>query len=269
MPFGPPPSAPGHPGGVVSPSWQTPLTGVLIPGQEPPKKSKAPFVIIGVLVLAAAAVVGAVLVLGGRDSGGGGINAKGAKAGAQTVIDNATFDDTGTAVVSRCPLGNLRDLDKAVERVLKVDSVVDEGTDSLTVHNEGDFPAFIVCQRNADKATDVAKGPTGLYYQAVLDPPLDYKGYITDFAGSSTDVKIDEPVKYKGGDVYLFCGKANDDKGYTGCDADWVDTKNKIALNVFLAGNDPSKEDAFAALKAVLGDLADNLAAKADTSTTS
>ena len=181
----------------------------------------------------------------------------------------ATFDATGTADLDRCPLGNVRDLGKAVGMVLKVDSLVDEGTDSPTVHNEGDFPAFIACQRYADKATDVAKGPTGLYYQAVLDPPSDYKGYITDFSGSNTAVKVDQPVKYKGGEVYLSCAKANGDNGLTGCAADWVDTKNKIAFNVFLAGEDPSKEDAFAALKAVLGDLADNLAAKADTSTTS
>jgi hypothetical protein len=99
----------------------------------------------------------------------------------------------------------------------------------------------------------------------VLDPPRDYQGYITDFAGDSTDVTFDDSVPYQGVDVEMFCSEANDDSGFTGCDADWVDTKNKIAINVFLGGSDATAEDAFGALKAVLTMMTDNLADLADT----
>jgi hypothetical protein len=122
------------------------------------------------------------------------------------------------------------------------------------------LPAFVSCQRYAEDTDAVDKGADGLYFQAILNPPRDYEGYVADFAGDSSDINYDAPDEYKGGKVYLFCWDANDDDGFTGCEADWVDTTNKIALNLFLDGVDTTSATAFTALKSVLAPMAASLA---------
>ena len=235
------------------------------PGPAPGKKSRLPLIIGAVVVVIAIAVV-AVLALGDGDNGGSKKpNAKAAHDGLRTVLDDASFDEDGNDELRECPLGDLDVLYDAVAAVIEIDPAVADGKDAKSAREEGDLPGFVSCERFVEDESKVDKGPTDLFFQAVLDPPRDYQGYITDFAGDSTDTTFDDSVTYQGVDVEMFCSEANDDSGFTGCDADWVDTTNKIAINVFLGGSDATAEDAFAALKAVLTMMADNLADLADT----
>jgi hypothetical protein len=235
----------------------------LQPELTPRRKSKLPL-ILGVLVVAAVIAVVALLALGGGDSASTSPNAKGAHEGLRTALDDSSFDDSGNDTLRDCPLGDIDDLYAAVDAVIEIDSSVANGKVAQSAREQGDLPGFVSCERYAEDESLVDTGPTDIFFQAVLDPPRDYRGYIVDFAGDATDTHFDPSVAYRGGTVEMFCSVAKDDSGFTGCDADWVDTKNKIALNVFLGGADATSEDAFAALKAVLPKMADNLAKVAD-----
>lgn len=248
------------------PSWQSSPTSSLRSEPAPPKKSKLPL-IIGVVVAVAAVAVVAVLALGGGDSGGSkAVAAEAAHQGLQTVLEDSSFDEEGNDDLRVCPLGDLDDLYDAVAAVIVLDPVVADGVDEKSASEEdGDLPAFVSCQRYVEDESTVDAGPTSVFFQAVLDPPRNYERYITDFSGDSTDVTFDDSVQYKGGEVVMFCAEAADDTGFTGCDADWVDKTNKLAINVFLGGADAKPDDAFTALKAVLTTMADSLASLANT----
>src|SRR6476469_1860990 len=241
--FGSPPSPGPVPG---PPGWQA--GGPLQPGAAPPHKSKLPYILGGALVVIAVAIV-AVLALGGDDDRSGKApKAKAAHDGLRNVLDDSSFDEDGNDELRVCPLGDLDDLYAAVAAAIDLDPALADGVDAKSAREEGDLPGFVSCERYVQDETKVDKGPTDVFFQAVLDPPRDYQGYITDFAGDSTDVTFDDSVQYQGAEVEMFCSEAADDSGFTGCDADWVDTKNKIAINVFLGGEDAKAEDAFAAL---------------------
>lgn len=254
--YGPAPAS-----GPPLPPWQTQPTSLT---PEPaPEKSKMPRVIGGIAVLVVVAVVVVVLVIafGGSDSTGGTtVSGKAAHDGLRAVLADSTFDEDGNDDLRVCPLGNLDDLYDAVASVITIDHVVAEGTDERSAREEGDLPGFVSCQRYAPDETKVGAGATSVFFQAVLEPPRDYEGYITDFAGDVTEITFDDPVDYKGGTVYMFCADANEDSGFTGCDADWVDTKAKVALNVFLGGSDATPEDTLEALHAALPIMSANLA---------
>ena len=235
--------------------------------QEPAPKprSKLPL-IIGALVAGAIIAVVALLALGGGDKGTNPPKAKAAHQGLQNALDDSSFDASGNDTLRNCPLGDLGDLYAAVEAVIEIDPSLADGKVAQSAREAGDLPAFVSCERYVEDETTIDRGPTDVFFQAVLDPPRDYRGYITDFAGDATDTNFDKSVSYRGGTVEMFCSEAKNDLGFTGCDADWVDSKNKIAINVFLGGSDPTVDDAFAALKAVLTKMADSLAALADVS---
>ncbi len=230
-----------------------------MPGPGPGKSSRLPL-IIGAVVVVIAIVVVAVLALSGGDGGSKKPNAKAAHDGLRIVLDDSSFDEDGNDDLRECPLGDLDVLFDAVAAVIEIDRAVADGKDAKSAREEGDLPGFVSCERYAEDESTVDRGPSDVFFQAVLDPPRDYRGYITDFAGDATDTTFEDSVTYQGADVEMFCSEANDDTGFTGCDADWVDTTNKIAINVFLGGPDATTEDAFAALKTVLTMMADNLA---------
>lgn len=229
----------------------------------PKRRSKLPLVIGAVVAVAIIAVV-AVLALGGDDKRTTPPNAKAAHEGLQNTLDDSSFDDSGNDTLRDCPLGDLDELYSAVEATIEIDPSVSNGQDAQSAREAGDLPGFVSCERYAEDDSTVDHGPTDVFFQAVLDPPRDYRGYITDFAGDATDTNFEPSVAYRGGTVEMFCSEANDDTGFTGCDADWVDSKNKIAINVYLGGTDPTAEDAFTALKVVLTKMADSLAELAD-----
>lgn len=217
--------------------------------------------IIGGIVVVAILVVAIIIVRGGSDSNNSGaVNAKAAHAGLRTVLQGATFDESGTDDLRVCPLGDLDDLYDAVDKAIGLDPAVGEGIDERSAREEGDLPGFVSCQRYAKDESKVDKGATSVFFQAVLDPPGDYEGYIRDFAGDATDITFDDSVRFTGGTVHMFCATASGDPGFTGCDADWVDSTAKIALNVFLGGDNAKPTDAFVALKAVLAIMSKNLA---------
>lgn len=217
--------------------------------------------IIGGVAVVALIIVVLVVALGGSDSSGGSsLNGKAAHDGLRTVLADSTFDEDGNDDLRVCPLGDLDDLHDGVAKAIDLDPAVREGTDDRSAREEGDLPGFVSCQRFTEDESKVDKGPTSIFFQAVLEPPRDYEGYITDFAGEVTDINFDDTVEYKGGTVYMFCATASEDAGFTGCDADWVDAKNKIALNMFLGGDDATAEDTFTALKAVLPMMSASLA---------
>ena len=256
---------PGPAGGIGAPSWQTggggPLPSGLQPGATPPKSSKKGLV-IGIIVLVAILVVVLVVVLGGDDDdSGGGIDAVGAHDGIEAVLRDGSYTD-GSETVDDCPMGDLDDLSADVAKVLTIDDEVLEGEQDNTLFEEdSDFPGFASCQVATDENVD---GAYGLYFQAILDPPRDYEGYVNDLYGDGTTLDFEDSEEYQGGEIFLFCGESMGEDGYTGCDADWVNTDEDVALNVFLYGDDVDTDDAAAALKAVLPAMATNLAQKAD-----
>lgn len=256
----PPPylSSPGPPGPFEPPGLPS-----LQPGQAPRKSSKLPYVIGGVVALAVIAVVVVLALGGGDDQDSKAVSAKSAHEGLQTVLDDSSFDDSGTDDLRECPLGNLDDLYDTVAAAIEIDPAVANGVDEKSAQAEADLPGFVSCQRYVEDESKVDNGPTSVFFQAVLDPPRDYKGYATDFAGDITDITFDRSVQYLGGEVVMYCAEASEDGGFTGCDADWVDKTNKISFAVFLGGADTTSEDAFTALKVVLGPMADSLAKSA------
>lgn len=265
-PFQPPgpPLSGGAPGASGAPAWQT-GSASLQPGSHPPKSKKLPLIIGGMVVIAIVVAV-AVFALGGSDSSDPEpVSAAAAREGLSAVLDNSSYDEEGNDELRVCPLGDLDDLYDAVAAVIELDPAVANGVDERSAREEDDLPGFVSCQRYAEDEDKVESGPTSVFFQAVLEPPGDYEEYITEFAGDVTEVDFDESVDYNGGEVVLFCAEAVEDSGFTGCDADWVDTKNKIAINVFLGGSDAKAEDALTALKAVLSTMSDNLANLAET----
>lgn len=233
--------------------------------QPPPEanKSKLPLIILAVVVVAIIVVV-AIFVLGGDDDEGGGsaIDAAGANRGLETLIRDGSFDDAGVQDLRNCPMGDLDSLMVVVGGVVELDDDVLEGDAEATLNEEGDYPAFVDCY--TVDVSGVRNGPTQVYYQGLLDPPRDYEQYITDFyVDDNTSVEFEDTVEYQGGEVFLFCFEAETDEGIAGCDADWVNTDEDIALSIFFGGEDQSTEDAFTALKAVLPTMARNLAAEA------
>ena len=247
-----------------APSWQTagpgPSPSGLQPGGAPPSGSKKGL-IIGAVVLVAILVVVLVVVLGGGDDdGGNSIDAAGAHDGLEAVIRDGSYTD-GSEDVNDCPIGEIGDLAAEVAKKLEIEDDVLEGDETSTLFEEGDYPASAFCEV---RTTDDVDGPTGLYFEAILDPPRDYEGYVNDLYGEGTTLDFEKTQEYQGGEVFLFCGESMGEEGYTGCDADWVNRDEDIALNVFLYGEDADTDDAFAALKAALPAMASNLADKAD-----
>lgn len=263
--FGQP--APGQPGGLPAglgaPAWQTggsPSPFGLQPHPETPKKSKKPLIIVAIAVVVIAVVVG-ILVLGGDDDSGGSVDAVGAHDGLEAVLRDGSYTD-GSETIDDCPLGDLDDLIGIVAGVIDIDDeVVNGDQDNALFEEDPDFAGFVSCQVSTDE--DV-KGAYGLYFQAILDPARDYEGYVNDLYGDTTTLDFEDSQDYLGGEVFLFCGEPIGDDGYSGCDADWVNPDEDIALNVFLYGSDVDTDDALAALKAVLPTMASNLANKAD-----
>ena len=256
--FGQPGQAPGPLG---APSWQTGGSPTGLQQQPiPPSKSKTPL-IIGAVVVVIILIVAGVFVLGGDDDGGGGkVDAAGANAGLATVLRDGSFED-GFEAIDDCPLGDVDALSALAAGAIDVDDEVIDGEQENTLTEEGDFPASVFCQVKTDE--DV-RGVSGLYFEAILDPPRDYEGYVEDLYGENTGLDFEESQEYLGGEVFLFCGEAmGEDGGFTGCDADWVNTDEDIALNVFLYGGGDT-DDAFEVLKAVLSTMAENLAQQAD-----
>ena len=251
----------GQPGPPGAPAWQTggSPTG-LQPQPDPPKKSKVPLVIGAAVVVIALIVVG-VLVLGGDDDGGSNnVDAAGANAGLTTALRDGSFTD-GSEEIDDCPLGDVDELAALVAGAIDVDDEVIDGRVASTLWEEDeDFPGFVSCEITTDE--DV-RGPYGIYFQAILDPPRDYEGYIEDLY-AETAIDFEESQEYLDGEVFLFCGEAmGEGEGFTGCDADWVSADEDIALNVFLYG-DGDSDEALDALKAVLPTMAENLAQQAD-----
>ncbi|MEO6126421.1 MAG: hypothetical protein ABIR32_22200 [Ilumatobacteraceae bacterium] len=251
-------------GGIGAPAWQSggssPLTG-LQPSPETPSRSRKPLIIAVVAVVAILVVVGIVVLGGGDDKGGGSVDAVGAHNGLKAVLRDGSYTD-GSETIDDCPLGDLDDLSAVVAGKIDIDNDVIDGEQVNTLFDKDpDFPGFASCQVSTDKDVD---GPYGLYFQAILKPARDYEGYVGDLYGDTTTLDFDDTQEYLGGEVFLFCGEPIQDDGYTGCDADWVNTDEDIALNVFLYGTDATTKDAFAALKAVLPTMASNLAEKAD-----
>lgn len=253
-----------QPGYQQAPSWQT-QPGFLAQPEPPKKRSKVPLVIVAVVVLVAAGVA-AFLVLGGDDDEkSAAVDAAGAHDGLATVLEDASFDETGYDGFNDCPLGDLDVLNAIVTGVLDIDESVFDGQEDMSAYDEADgFPAYVSCQVFADDESAVRDGATGVFYQGILDPPRDYEGYITDAYGDTTDLTFEDSEEYLGGEIVVYCGDGGDE-GFTGCDADWFSEDDEIALAVFLGGKDIDTDDAVVALKAVLETMADTLAGQAAT----
>jgi hypothetical protein len=253
-----------QPGYQQAPAWQA-QPGFLNQPAPPKKRSKAPILIVAIVLLVGAGVA-AFLVLGGDDKKSAAVDAAGAHDGLQTVLRDASFDDTGNDDFSSCPLGDLDELNGLVTKVLEIDDVVFDGDENMgAVDEDGSLPAYVSCQVFASDEGDVARGATGVFYQSVFEPPSNYEKYIKDFSGDVTDLTFEDSQEYLGGEIVIFCAEATSDEGFTGCDADWVSADENVALAVFLGGTDINSDDAVTALKAVLPAMADNLAAQAST----
>ncbi len=271
--YGQPPGF-GQPGGFAPgapPPWQG--GGGIPTGQTASPvssgKSKKPL-IIGAIVVAILIGVGVLVFAGGDDEGDGSskVDAAGAASGLKVLLRDGSFDDDGTEQLNDCPLGNVDDLTAAVGKVVDLEDDVSDGDDESALFEETDFPGFVDCQINADD--DVPNGPSGLYFQVILDPPRDYEGYINEYyGGESTDITFEDSIEYLDGEIFIYCAEERDENGFTGCDADWVNDDENIAINLFLNGQGQDPDDAVAGLKAILPTIAANLAELAEVETES
>lgn len=213
--------------------------------------------VVAVVAVVAILVAVGVFVLGG-DSGGDSIGSASAGRGLEAVLRDGSYDESGYQELSTCPLGDIDDLTAAVGEVLELDEAVAEAEPLYSQTEKGDFPGFVACQVYPED--DVRDGPAGLYFQAIFDPPRRYEGYVEDFSGDSTSIEFQDSVRYRGGEVFLYCAEANDENGFTGCEADWVKADDNIALAMYISGDNLDSDDAFTALKAVITTMASSLA---------
>src|SRR5690606_17403214 len=80
--------------------------------------------------------------------GGSGLDAEGAADGYAAVADDAEFDETGTAELRRCPLGDPQEIAERVADDLDLsDDVVDGETAAYVIEEADDFPVSVICSQ--------------------------------------------------------------------------------------------------------------------------
>ncbi len=254
VPGGPPPApnygAPGGPSPVPNYGGSGP-TGGLTPGAAPPKKSKAPLIIVAVVVLAIVAA-GIVLLTRKDDKGGSSLDGAAAHTTLRSLLDNAEFDASGIAGLDACPLGTVKALDALVAVKVPLDKALLRAGSSATAKDSTDVkPQRVACDQVVDDPTSIAKGPGGISYGALLNPPKDIDGYLKDAAAGGGKLTVGDTSSFDGGTIHAACLAAAGDTELPSCAGLWVDETNRIAIGVALIG-DVTEKDAVAATKAII-----------------
>ncbi len=251
----PPPAGPLGSGGFGAPlQTGAPVT----PGSSAAKKRNPLPWIIGAVVLVIAAIVVIVLLVAGGDDDAG-VDGEGAAAGFSAVVDDVDFQDAETSDLRRCPMGDAAELTEQIAEQIDASDDLIDGDESSFVADESEFgPLAIICSLSV---SDDVRGPSSVIYIANAVPRGDYADFIEDVFGDDADVDVDDPVGYAGGQIYSYCGRAEGNE--VSCGADWVDEDNDIVLGVNAFDQRIDGEDAVDALKTVLEQMADGLAAEA------
>ncbi|MCU1393331.1 MAG: hypothetical protein JWM34_1759 [Ilumatobacteraceae bacterium] len=222
------------------------------------------------VVLVAAGVVVAVRSGDGGSAGSTPAEAAGAHRALLGLIEAASFDN-GRAVLGSCPLGSLTDLDRAVGGAITLDKAVARAAEVDALIDQTDtYPAHVSCAQNVDDVTAV-DGVDGITYEAMLTPPKDYlaaaqfDGSINGAgSGEGIDVHSSKQTTFDGGTVFEYCGTR---RGSAGCGAAWIDTGDRLGVDLFLDGlpveleGTVTEAQALAALKSVLGPIISGLSA--------
>lgn len=230
-------------------------------GEGRPGKTRhvSPVMIVSALVLIAVAVGVFVLTSGSDDA----LDAEGAAAGIAALVDDADFDEIGQADLRRCPFGDVEELAVRVADVLDLsDDVLDgDGAAGVEEADGSRHPALVWCRQTAILAPG-SEGPTlGLSIDAGDLPRGDWEDFIEDSAGDEVDLEFDDPEDFRGGVIHSYCGESPD--GGIACGADWVHEDSDVVVGLSHTTDDDDPEPAVEALKQLLPDLVESLAAQA------
>lgn len=212
--------------------------------------------IVAAVVLIGVAVGVFVLARGG---GADGLDGEGAADGFAAVADDAEYDDTGRVELRRCPLGDPAELAERIVDVLDVsDEVLDGASNQFMLDRNADYPETFWCYQRAGESDALGALRIG-FSVGELPRGDDYLESLEDILGAGGEVEDAED--YKGGTIYPFCNQPAG--GTYGCGADWVDEEHDIQIGVTYSDDDAESEPAVAALKELLPDLLEALAAQA------
>jgi hypothetical protein len=233
-------------------------SGVLTPGEAPPKKTPVRLVLIGIVVIVLVAA-GVFVATRSDDDGGGGVGgkAKSARTALQGIVDDADFNTDGEADLDRCPLGRLKALDELVSAEVDLGDLPD-GDGNYQVNDATDVdPQLVICSQTA-ATFESESGPFAIAYEALLDPPKNLEAYLNDVAdaaGESFTGGDPEPVE--GGTIHRGC---QDNAFAPVCSAVWANADGGLAIAVLVVGGGADDVDASNALQQVLTTVLDNLA---------
>ncbi|MCU1390242.1 MAG: hypothetical protein JWL72_3580 [Ilumatobacteraceae bacterium] len=258
--FPPPPpagSSPGEPG--------SPLPfGVAAPVAR--KSKKGLFIGLGVVAVVAIAVI--VVVSRGSSSGDDAdrapLSAAAAYDGLAAVLAGIEFDDSGYGEHGGlCPFGDtdplVDELPASIERTS--DFLADRGGENHAVKNNG--YSAVICTGEPDDPESIVKGLQSVRFVALIDPPEDIASFVKDTNDPSVDLVLDADRPYAGGRIVGYCQTSEDGQQH-GCSAAWVQRDDGVAILLQLLDRDVKSKQAVDALKVLLPDMLDGLAANKD-----
>lgn len=197
------------------------------------------------LVLAAAGVATA-MVVSGDDTHH--VDAAVFSVGLAMALDDVEYVD-GAAELDACPLGSMDGYVAAIDAVVPIDDAV--SIDSTNAYQDTEsFPAGVYCNRSSDDDANTFAGPTAVSVSVSALPDQDYRLFLQTVFDNEYTV-IDEPIEDGDAVIYSYCVDAADERGQTGCGADWVDEAAGVALAVYL-GAERDSASAVEAVRAVL-----------------
>jgi hypothetical protein len=233
----PPPSSPPFPAPGPLPVEQ--------PSSGP---SNRRWLIIGAAVGGVAALVVAIVLLSGRsDSGDDGIDTAAAREAIDDSLEEAEVPDGGTPanVEGDCPGIDLDDLVDEAPRGVNADEVGDTIFVTLVTTTRTSDPTVLLCTWSGDDGRD------GVSVLIGAAPESDFDRYVKRTLPEAT-VDIEEPLAFRGGQVYEYCAEWDDAELGEFCESDWTDGSIQIGIAAF---GSLDNDDMTEWLKAVLDDL--------------
>lgn len=174
--------------------------------------------------------------------------------------DALDYGDDGYVELVSCPVGDARELARAVSGVVEVAASVVEGDVFVDAYEKfDDYPAIVQCFVTSD--ADDGFGPTAVGFSVSGVPDGSYRDFLANDAFEpDIAVTIDVQRRREGGvfdgDLFGYCYRAAD---LSGCGADVVDRANGVVLSVYLQGSMRTAVDVVNALDRVLDDMVDSL----------
>lgn len=176
------------------------------------------------------------------------------------IVDAADLDrdddvEVGVAEPRDCPLGDLRDLEGAVEEAVgDLPRLRDRYQEAFGAYEGSE--AGVLCAAAEDGDGPVAS----VLVVATYAPSGDYAEVLEElYVGD--DVTTEEPVGHRGGLLHPYCVEQVDDAGYgDGCGADWIADDHDLLVGLYVTELDIDADAAADLLRSLLPDLLDALA---------